>query len=166
MAKALEKVKKTATRCTTNVQIFAENAVASCEANKSQMDAHSIMVLEDDQLRLKDAFKEFTGAINALIEADDEKELASHQETLATVNRTFWDANQLLLNTMQLYKPASQSGLGLSTPGPGRQFRIDESLRPDRLSLDQSPSELRIWLRRFRSYFRKNHMETIYPRPT
>ena len=149
MARALEKIKKTVTRCTTNVRIFAKNAVDDCEANKCKVDAYSVMVLEDDQLRLRNAFKEFTAAINALIEADDGKKLVGHQETLKNVNKTFQDANQILLNTMKLYEPVSQPER-LNYEG---QFPIDESLRPDRLSLDQSPSELRIWLRRFRSYF-------------
>ena len=45
--------------------------------------------------------------------------------------------------------------------GHPRQFKANQALKPDKLSPESNPEELRIWLDQYRSYFETSCMEEI-----
>jgi hypothetical protein len=85
---------------------------------------------------------------------------AEAKSKLDEVDAFYFDYNQKLqIALAQVRKPAAPPLVAAPAPRAGTSYKVQTALQPDKLTREATPAEMRLWVRRFRSFYSTSNLE-------
>ena len=149
----------------------ADKAMGMFVANPSSF---GVRQLQDDIDNMEKALIPLQFRMQELIEsAKDEQAYKDHEADLEEYTNIFLEAKSAILNAISDFQQHKAQVTERrqddddsddddeSTTGSRRQFKVNVALKPEKLTPESTPRDLRIWLNQFRSYYETSCMEEI-----
>ena len=141
----------------------------ACDFASTSMDEASTSELMDVFRRYKAKSEDVISILDELSSLDPDN-FALYEANSQETEGLYQDASEHYFELLKTLQPppaalaappvAAQPYAGAG-PAPGVQYRVFEALKPYTLSRDNTPTELREWVTRFRSYYTASHLDQL-----